>query len=48
MKPGMRVTHGQVLVGISTGAHSLGETFDAKDSWRGSQHALLLAVSLPR
>jgi len=34
--------------GMGAGAHSLGETFDAKDSWRGTQRALLLAVSLAR
>jgi tripeptide aminopeptidase len=34
--------------GMGTGAHSLGETFDGKDSWRGTQRALLLAVSLAR
>jgi len=34
--------------GVGTGAHSLGETFDAKESWRGTQRALLLAVSLAR
>jgi tripeptide aminopeptidase len=32
--------------GAGTGAHSLGETFDGRDSWRGTQRALLLAVSL--
>lgn len=34
--------------GIGTGAHSLGEAFDPKDSWQGTQRALLLAVSLAR
>jgi tripeptide aminopeptidase len=34
--------------GIGTGAHSLAETFEAKDSWRGTQRALLLAVALAR
>ena len=34
--------------GVGTGAHSLGEAFDAKESWRGTQRALLLAVSLVR
>jgi tripeptide aminopeptidase len=29
-----------------SGAHSLDETDDVKDSWIGTQHALLLAVSL--
>ena len=32
--------------GIGTGAHSLNEAFDTKDSWKGTQRALLLAVSL--
>ena len=32
--------------GIGSGAHSLNESFDAKDSWKGTQRALLLAVSL--
>jgi len=32
--------------GIGTGAHSLNETFDTRDSWKGTQRALLLAVSL--
>ncbi len=34
--------------GLGTGAHSLNETFDSRDSWRGTQRALLLAVSLAR
>jgi len=34
--------------GVGAGAHALGETFDAKDSWRGTQRALLLAVALAR
>ncbi|MEP6539654.1 MAG: M20/M25/M40 family metallo-hydrolase [Bryobacteraceae bacterium] len=34
--------------GVGAGAHSLSESFDAKDSWRGTQRALLLAVSLAR
>jgi tripeptide aminopeptidase len=34
--------------GVGTGAHSLNETFDAKDSWRGTQRALLLAIALAR
>ena len=34
--------------GLGTGAHALTETFDAKDSWRGTQRALLLAVALAR
>jgi acetylornithine deacetylase/succinyl-diaminopimelate desuccinylase-like protein len=34
--------------GIGTGAHSLNEAFDAKDSWRGTQRALLLAIALAR
>jgi tripeptide aminopeptidase len=34
--------------GTGSGAHSLGESFDARDSWRGTQRALLLAVSLAR
>jgi len=34
--------------GIGTGAHSLNESFDSKDSWRGTQRALLLAVALAR
>jgi acetylornithine deacetylase/succinyl-diaminopimelate desuccinylase-like protein len=32
--------------GRGEGAHSLDETFDATDSWRGTQRALLLAVAL--
>jgi acetylornithine deacetylase/succinyl-diaminopimelate desuccinylase-like protein len=32
--------------GIGSGAHSLNESFDTKDSWKGTQRALLLAVSL--
>jgi tripeptide aminopeptidase len=31
--------------GTGTGAHSLNETFTAKDSWRGTQRALLLAIA---
>ena len=34
--------------GAGTGAHSLNETFDSTDSWRGAQRALLLAVALAR
>ena len=32
--------------GIGAGAHSLNETFETRDSWRGTQRALLLAVAL--
>jgi acetylornithine deacetylase/succinyl-diaminopimelate desuccinylase-like protein len=34
--------------GEGTGAHSLNETFDTRDAWRGAQRALLLAVALAR
>jgi acetylornithine deacetylase/succinyl-diaminopimelate desuccinylase-like protein len=34
--------------GVGTGAHSLNETFNFKDSYLGTQRALLLAVSLAR
>ena len=34
--------------GAGAGAHSLNETFDAADSWRGTQRALLLAIALAR
>jgi tripeptide aminopeptidase len=34
--------------GLGTGAHSLNETFDTRESWKGTQRALLLAVSLAR
>jgi len=34
--------------GSGSGAHSLNETFDATDSWRGTQRALLLAIALAR
>jgi len=34
--------------GNGTGAHSLNETFDTKDSWRGTQRAVLLAIALAR
>jgi tripeptide aminopeptidase len=34
--------------GIGTGAHSLNEAFDTKDSWQGTQRALLLAIALAR
>ncbi len=34
--------------GVGTGAHSLNETFDTRDSWRGTQRALLLAIALAR
>jgi tripeptide aminopeptidase len=34
--------------GVGTGAHSLNETFDTKDSWQGTQRAVLLAVALAR
>ncbi len=32
--------------GLGSGAHSLGESFDPTDSWRGTERALLLAVAL--
>jgi acetylornithine deacetylase/succinyl-diaminopimelate desuccinylase-like protein len=34
--------------GIASGAHSLQESFDTTDSWRGSQRVLLLAIALAR
>jgi tripeptide aminopeptidase len=34
--------------GGGSGAHSLGEVFDSRDSWRGTQRALLLAIVLAR
>jgi tripeptide aminopeptidase len=34
--------------GNGTGAHALSEAFDTKDSWLGTQRALLLAVALAR
>ncbi|MDR3704035.1 MAG: M20/M25/M40 family metallo-hydrolase [Candidatus Sulfopaludibacter sp.] len=34
--------------GIGMGAHSLNESFDGKDAWRGTQRAILLAVALAR
>jgi len=34
--------------GSGAGAHTAGETFDPKDSWLGTQRALLLAVALAR
>jgi di/tripeptidase len=34
--------------GTGTGAHSLNETFTSRDSWRGTQRAILLAVALAR
>jgi len=34
--------------GRGTGAHSLNETFDTADSWRGTQRAILLAIALAR
>ena len=34
--------------GSGSGAHSLNETFDTSESWRGTQRALLLAVALAR
>ncbi len=34
--------------GSGSGAHSLDETFDAHDSWRGTQRAILLAIALAR
>lgn len=34
--------------GAGSGAHSLGEAFDTRESWRGTQRALLLAVVLAR
>jgi acetylornithine deacetylase/succinyl-diaminopimelate desuccinylase-like protein len=32
--------------GLGTGAHSLGEAFDATNSWQGTQRAVLLAIAL--
>src|SRR5207248_5235462 len=34
--------------GVGAGAHSLNESFDITDSWKGTQRALLLAVALAR
>ena len=34
--------------GSGSGAHSLNETFDGQDSWKGTQRALLLAISMAR
>jgi acetylornithine deacetylase/succinyl-diaminopimelate desuccinylase-like protein len=34
--------------GAGSGAHSLGEAFDSRESWRGTQRAILLAVTLAR
>jgi hypothetical protein len=30
---------------LGSGAHSLNESFDAHDSWKGTQRALLLALA---
>ena len=34
--------------GAGTGAHSLNEAFDARDSWQGTERAVLLAIALAR
>jgi len=34
--------------GVGTGAHSLEETFDTTDSWKGTQRTLLIALALSR
>jgi len=34
--------------GGGSGAHSLNESFDVHESWRGTQRAILLAISLAR
>jgi hypothetical protein len=34
--------------GSGSGAHSLNETYNTKDSWLGTQRGLLLAVALAR
>jgi len=34
--------------GVGAGAHSLNESFDTTDSWKGTQRALLLAIALAR
>ena len=34
--------------GTGAGAHSLAETFDSRESWRGTERALLLAIALAR
>ncbi len=34
--------------GSGSGAHSLNETFDAHDSWKGTERALLLALAMAR
>src|SRR5260370_32802064 len=34
--------------GIGSGAHSLNETFDTRDSWRGKQRAILLSLAPAR
>ncbi|MEX2270609.1 MAG: M20/M25/M40 family metallo-hydrolase [Vicinamibacterales bacterium] len=40
--PGITIDGG----GRGTGAHSLDETFDTTDSWKGTQRALLVAIAL--
>jgi len=40
--PGITVDGG----GRGSGAHSLAETFDSTDSWKGTQRAVLLAIAL--
>ena len=32
--------------GTSVGSHSLAESFDTSDAWKGTQRAVLLAVAL--
>ena len=34
--------------GRGTDAHSRNDSFDAKDAWRGTQRAILLAIALAR
>ena len=34
--------------GTSMNAHALNESFDATDSWKGTQNALLLTIALAR
>jgi di/tripeptidase len=34
--------------GSGSGVHTLNESFDTKDSWRGTQRAVLLAIALAR
>lgn len=46
VRPKTTFNVGRIGGGRGSGAHSLGETFDATESWKGTQRAVLVAIAL--